>query len=58
VLLENAAPLAEGAALQGLPVADQPRWRPIMSVLSRYSDDDLFADLVAETLERLHGELG
>jgi AcrR family transcriptional regulator len=58
VLLENAAPLAEGAALQGLPVADQARWRPIMGVLSRYSDDDLFADLVAETLERLKWQLG
>jgi AcrR family transcriptional regulator len=58
VLLENAAPLAEGAVLQGLPAADQPRWRPIMTVLVRYSDDDHFADLVAESLDRLKGQLG
>jgi AcrR family transcriptional regulator len=58
VVLENAAPLAEGSALlQGLPVADRPRWRPIMRIISRYTDDDLFADLVAETLTRLRGEL-
>ena len=57
VVLENAAPLEGAALLQGLPEADRPRWRPIMQIISRYTDDDLFADLVAETLERLRGEL-
>jgi AcrR family transcriptional regulator len=58
VVLENAAPLTHGSALlDGLPEADQPRWQPLLRYISRYTDDDLFADLVAETLARLHGEL-
>jgi AcrR family transcriptional regulator len=59
VVLENAAPLTEGKVLlEGLGVADRRRWRAIMRDISRYTDDDLFADLVAETLDRLRGELG
>jgi AcrR family transcriptional regulator len=58
VVLENAAPLVQGSALlESLPVADRPRWRPIMTIVSRYTNDDLFNDLVAETLDRLRGEL-
>jgi AcrR family transcriptional regulator len=59
VMLENAAPLTDGSAvLAGLPAADLPRWGPIVRILSSYTDDDLFADLVAQTIERLRGELG
>jgi AcrR family transcriptional regulator len=59
VVLEIAAPLTAGSALlQGLPEAERPRWRPILTILSGYTDDDLFADLVAETLDRLRSELG
>jgi AcrR family transcriptional regulator len=58
VVLENAAPLTHGTALlDGLPEADRPRWQPLMRHLARYTDDALFADLVAETLARLHGQL-
>jgi TetR/AcrR family tetracycline transcriptional repressor len=59
VVLENAAPLTHGSALlDGLPEIDRPRWQPLMRYISRYSDDDLFGDLVAETVARLHGEFG
>jgi AcrR family transcriptional regulator len=59
VVLEIAAPLTAGSALlSGLPKADRPRWRPILTTLATYTDDDLFADLVTETLDRLQSELG
>lgn len=54
VLLENAAPLTESpAAFDRLPEPARTRWRPITAHLARYSDDDLFDDLVADTLLRL-----
>jgi AcrR family transcriptional regulator len=59
VVLENAAPLEQGSIpLAALPADGQERWRPIVVALQRYTDDDLFADLVAETLKRLRGQLG
>jgi AcrR family transcriptional regulator len=55
VLLENAAPLTHSSrAFDRLPDPDRARWRPIAVHLVRYRDDDLFEDLVADTLVRLH----
>jgi TetR/AcrR family tetracycline transcriptional repressor len=59
VLLENAAPLTDSIkAFDGLPEPDHGRWRPIAVHLARYTDDDLFDDLVADTLLRLHASRG
>jgi AcrR family transcriptional regulator len=58
VMLENAAPLAHSSGLfDGLPDPDRARWRPIVAHLARYSDDDLFADLITDTLVRLRSTL-
>lgn len=58
VVLENAAPLEQGSIpLTALPAACQKRWRPIVAVLQQYTDDDLFADLVTETVNRLRVQL-
>jgi TetR/AcrR family tetracycline transcriptional repressor len=58
VVLENAAPLAHSSRLfDGLPDPDRARWGPIVAHLARYSDDDLFADLTADTLIRLRSTL-
>jgi hypothetical protein len=54
-MLENAAPLAHSAdAFDRLPDSDRARWRPIAAHLARYGDDDLFTDLTADTIARLH----
>lgn len=54
VMLENAAPVAHSADLfAGLPDPDRARWRPIVAHLARYRDDDLFADLIGDTVGRL-----
>ena len=59
VVLENAAPLEQGSIpLTALPAAGQKRWRPIVAALQHYTDDDLFADLVTETVNRLRAQLG
>lgn len=60
---EIEAPLPHAAAnsatmLAALSESARPRWRPIVDALAHYSDDDLFDDLVADTLTRLHAELG
>jgi AcrR family transcriptional regulator len=58
VVQENAAPLEAGVIpLAAMTAADQERWRPIVSVLDHYTDDDLFADLVSETVARLRAQL-
>jgi AcrR family transcriptional regulator len=58
VVLENAAPLSESAIqFGGLPASERARWGPIVSHLASYSDDDLFADLTADTLVRLRATL-
>jgi AcrR family transcriptional regulator len=57
VVLENAAPLDSSGLLDDVPGADRARWRPIVAHLARYRDDDLFADLVADTLVRLRTTL-
>jgi len=56
--LEVAAPLPhaarQGAAMVAtLPPAERERWRPIIDALARYGNDDLFADIVEETIGRL-----
>jgi AcrR family transcriptional regulator len=61
VVQENAAPL-DGALqaripLAGLSAADQERWRSLVTVLEHYTDDDLFADLVTETVDRVRAQL-
>jgi len=54
VVLENAAPLAHSSGLfGGLPEPERARWHPIVAHLARYHDDDLFADLIGDTLVRL-----
>ena len=59
VLLENAAPLRQSSrAFDRLPDPDRARWRPIVRHLVRYRDDDLFEDLIADTLARLHATHG
>jgi AcrR family transcriptional regulator len=55
---EIEAPLPHAASnatkmLAGLSESARPRWRPIVDELAHYSDDDLFDDLVADTLARL-----
>jgi AcrR family transcriptional regulator len=58
VMLENAAPLVHSSRLfDALPDPDRARWNPIVTHLARYSDDDLFADLIADTLIRLRSTL-
>ena len=58
VMLENAAPLATSSRLfDSLSESERERWAPIAAHLARYSDDDLFADLVADTLGRLRSTL-
>lgn len=59
VVLEIAAPLPHaawfGTRMLGAapPEVDQQRWRSMVEHLNGYSDDDLFADLVADTMARL-----
>jgi AcrR family transcriptional regulator len=58
VVLENAAPLVNSAGLFAhLPEAERARWDPIAKHLARYDDDDLFADVVADTVARLRSTL-
>jgi AcrR family transcriptional regulator len=58
VMLENAAPLVHSAGVfDNLPAPDRARWRPIAAHLARYRDDDLFADLTADTIARLRSKL-
>jgi AcrR family transcriptional regulator len=58
IMLENAAPLAHSSRVfDHLSDADRARWRPIAAHLASYSDDDLFADLTADTLARLRATL-
>jgi hypothetical protein len=58
VVLENAAPLPHAAGtLQALPGVDRARWHPLLAHLTLYGNDDLFADVVADTLVRLRATL-
>jgi hypothetical protein len=57
-MLENAAPLPHAAGtLQALPGVDRARWHPLLAHLTLYGNDDLFADVVADTLVRLRATL-
>lgn len=55
--LEVNAPLPQTglteAAIAHMPATSQRRWQPLTKALSRYGNDDLFADLVTGTLDRL-----
>jgi AcrR family transcriptional regulator len=46
------------AALTHLPPAARARWRAIQKTLSGYSNDDLFEDMIAGTLDRLRASVG
>jgi AcrR family transcriptional regulator len=43
------------AAIAQLPTTAQPRWRDIEKALQRYSNDDLFDDIISTTMLRLRG---
>ena len=55
---EVTAPLAEpdafGAAMsESLDPAGRRRWQPVAKALAKYTDDQLFADLITTTVQRL-----
>jgi hypothetical protein len=56
-MLEIAAPLRQVTRNEPLVASmsegERARWRTVTSHLATYGDDDLFADLVADTLARL-----
>jgi hypothetical protein len=45
------------AAIAQLPASAQPRWRAIERALQRYSNDDLFDDIIDSTMLRLRKAL-
>jgi AcrR family transcriptional regulator len=45
------------AVITHLPADAQPRWRATEKTLQRYSNDDLFDDIIASTVLRLRGAL-
>jgi AcrR family transcriptional regulator len=61
-LLEARAPLPhtetfEPDALARLKPDERTRWERLAGELDRYANDELFADLVAQTLDRISGSL-
>ena len=45
------------AVITHLPETAQPRWRAVEKTLQRYSNDDLFSDIIDSTLLRLRKAL-